>query len=47
MLEELYATPDPTEFVRARKDGCGAAANELFDAYVEENYPDGLAGSCQ
>ncbi|MBW2262385.1 MAG: M15 family metallopeptidase [Deltaproteobacteria bacterium] len=38
LLGDLYAAPDPVAFIRSRKDGCGAAANALFDSYVEANY---------
>ncbi len=41
MLEDLYSTADPVQFIRSRKSGCGEAANELFDEYVYQTYPDG------
>jgi hypothetical protein len=42
MLADLYSTADPLEFIRSRKEGCGEAANELFETYVEASYPEGL-----
>ncbi len=42
MLADLYATPDPADFVRARADGCGAKAATLFDDYLETAYPGGF-----
>lgn len=42
MLADLYSTEDPVQFIRSREDGCGAEANELFDEYVQQSYPDGF-----
>jgi hypothetical protein len=47
MLEDLYATADPTEFIRSRREGCGAEANQLFDSYVAASYPGGFGPPVQ